>query len=51
MLHYSFIVVGVLALVGQPVLEALATAGPAMDYAVALGVAVLLKPWLATHLE
>jgi hypothetical protein len=37
--------------IGEPVLEALTFSGAAMEYVVAFGVALLLKPWLETHLE
>lgn len=50
MLHYILALCAVMAVVGEPLLEKLAFGGPAMDYAVALLVALLLKPWLETHL-
>jgi hypothetical protein len=40
-----------MAVIGEPVLETLAFGGAAMEYMVAFGVALLLKPWLETHLE
>ena len=50
MLHYILALCAVVAVVGVPVLEKLAFSGAALDYVVALGVALLLKPWLETHL-
>jgi len=40
-----------MVVMGEPVLDKLAFNGPATDYMVAMGVALLLKPWLETHLE
>jgi hypothetical protein len=37
--------------ISGPALESLASAGPMMDYIVALGVALMLKPWLSGHFE
>ena len=51
MFRYLLILFAVLAVVGLPSLESLATAGPAMDYVMAFGIALMLKPWLAGHLE
>ena len=51
MYQYLLILFAVLAVVGVPSLESMASAGPAMDYVVAFGVALLLKPWLESHLE
>jgi hypothetical protein len=50
MLQYILILFAVLAVVGNPTLESLASVGPVMDYVVAFGIALLLKPWLETHL-
>lgn len=51
MLHYILVLFAVVAVAGSPALESLAAAGPAMDYVLAFGIALLLKPWLETHLE
>jgi len=51
MYQYMLILLAVLAVVGIPALESLASTGPAMDYVVAFGVALLLKPWLENHFE
>ena len=51
MLQYILALCAVMAVIGEPVLENLAFSGPAMEYVVAFGVALLLKPWLETHLE
>ncbi|WP_455234811.1 hypothetical protein [Thiogranum longum] len=40
----------VLAVAGGPAMESLASIGPAMDYVIAFGAALLLKPWLETHI-
>jgi hypothetical protein len=40
-----------LAVVSGPSLESLAPSGPMVDYLVAIGVALLLKPWLQGHFE
>ncbi len=51
MYQYLLILLAVLAVVGVPTLESLASAGPALDYVVAFTVALMLKPWLESHLE
>lgn len=51
MLQYILALCAVMVVMGEPVLEKLAFSGPAMDYTIAMGVALLLKPWLETHLE
>ena len=51
MFRYILILFAVLAVVGVPSLESLANAGPAMDYVMAFGIALMLKPWLEGHLE
>ena len=51
MFKYLLILLAVLAVVGIPSMESLASTGPAMDYVVALAIALLLKPWLESHLE
>ena len=51
MFHYLLIALAGLAIVGGPSIESLAAVGPTMDYVVAFGVALLLKPWLEGHLE
>ena len=51
MFQYLLILFAVLAVVGIPSLESLVSAGPAMDYVLAFGIALLLKPWLEGHLE
>ena len=51
MYQYLFILFALLAVVGIPSLESMVSAGPAMDYVLAFGIAMLLKPWLEGHLE
>jgi hypothetical protein len=51
MFQYILILLAALAVIGIPSLDSLVSAGPAMDYVVAFGVALLLKPWLQGHLE
>jgi len=51
MFQYILILFAVLAVVGVASLESLVSAGPAMEYVVAFGVALLLKPWLESHFE
>ena len=51
MFQYLLVLCAVMAVVGQPMLEKVAATGVAMEYVVAFGVALLLKPWLETHLE
>jgi len=51
MFQYILILFAVLAVVGAASLESLVSAGPAMEYLVAFGVALLLKPWLESHFE
>lgn len=51
MYQYLFILFALLAVVGIPTLESMVSAGPAMDYVLAFGIALLLKPWLEGHLE
>ena len=51
MFQYVLILFAVLAVLGFPTVESLANAGPALDYVVAFGVALMLKPWLEGHLE
>jgi len=50
MLHYLLALLAVLLVVGGPLLESLTTIGPNIDYLVASGVALLLKPWLENQL-
>ncbi|MGD2074194.1 MAG: hypothetical protein PVI91_05285 [Gammaproteobacteria bacterium] len=51
MFHYLLMLIAVMVVLGEPVLEKLTSAGAATDYMVALAVALLLKPWLETHLN
>ena len=51
MVHYLLLALAGLVIVGGSSVESLASAGPAMDYVVACGVALMLKPWLEGHLE
>jgi hypothetical protein len=51
MFQYILILFAVLTVVNVSSLESLASVGPAMDYVVAFGVALMLKPWLEGHLE
>jgi len=51
MLQYLLIVLAAVAIIGGPSLESLSASGPMMDYVVAVGVALMLKPWLQGHFE
>ncbi len=51
MFQYLLILLAGLAVIGGPSLASVASTGPSMDYVVAFGVALLLKPWLAGHFE
>jgi hypothetical protein len=51
MLHYLLVLLAILAVTGGPTLNSLASGSPAMDYVIAFGIALLLKPWLENHLE
>ena len=51
MFQYLLVLLAVLTVIGGPAVESLAAMGPTMDYVVAFGVALMLKPWLETHLE
>ena len=51
MFQYLMVLLAVVAVIGAPSLESLATAGPMTDYLVAAGIALMLKPWLQGHLE
>jgi hypothetical protein len=51
MFQYLLILLAGLAVIGGPSLESLASIGASMDYVVAFGVALLLKPWLQGHFE
>ncbi len=51
MLQYILLVIAAVTVVAGPALESLASTGPTMDYVVALGVALMLKPWLSSHFE
>jgi hypothetical protein len=51
MVQYISIGLAALAVVNGPSLESLVSSGPMMDYMVAIGVALLLKPWLQGHFE
>ena len=51
MFQYLVVLLGVMVIIGQPALEALATAGTIVEYLVAFGIALLLKPWLEYHLD
>jgi len=51
MFQYLLILLAGVAVINGPSLSALVAGGPSMDYMVALGVALLLKPWLAGHFE
>lgn len=46
MFQYLLILLAGLAVIGEPALSSLASLGSSMDYVVAFGVALLLKPWL-----
>ena len=48
MLQYILIALAGLAVFSGP---SLATSGPMTDYAVAVGIALMLKPWLQGHIE
>jgi len=51
MFQYILMLVAGLAVISAPSLESLASIGSAMDYLVALGVALLFAPWLRGHME
>lgn len=51
MVQYILIGLAALVVVNGPSLEALGPSGQMMDYIVAIGVALLLKPWLQGHFE
>jgi len=51
MFHLLLILVAGIAILGAPSLESLASIGASMDYAVAFGVALLLRPWLKGHFD
>jgi len=49
MFPYLMVLLAVVAVIGAPSLESLVTTGPIVEYLVAVGVALLLKPWLQGH--
>ena len=51
MLQYILLVIAAVTVIAGPSMESLASTGPTMDYIVAFGVALMLKPWLSGHLE
>jgi len=51
MFQYLLILLAGLAVLGGPSLESLASTGISMDYLVAFGVALMLKPWLQGHFD
>lgn len=51
MFQYLMVLFAVIAVVSAPSLESLATTGPMMDYIVAAGIALMLKPWLQGQFE
>jgi len=51
MLQYILLVIAAVTVISGPALESLASTGPSMDYVVAIGVALMLKPWLSGHIE
>ena len=51
MFQYLFILLAAFAVFGGPDLQTQLSAGPAFDYVVAFGIALLLKPWLEYHLD
>jgi len=51
MFQYLMVLFALVALIGVTSVESLATAGPTMDYLLAAGVALMLKPWLQGHFE
>jgi hypothetical protein len=51
MFQYLMVLFAVAAVIGGVSLESLAAAGPMMDYLVAVGIALMLKPWLQGHFE
>jgi hypothetical protein len=51
MIHYILVGLAALVVVNAPSLESLAASGPTADYIVAVGVALMLKPWLQGHLD
>lgn len=51
MLQYILLAIAAVTVITGPSIESLASTGPTMDYVVAFGVALMLKPWLSGHLE
>ena len=51
MFQYLMVLFAVVAVIGAPSLESLAAAGPMMDYIIAAGIALMLKPWLQGHFD
>lgn len=51
MLRYILVLSAVLMAVGEPLMESLTSMGPAMDYVVAFGIALMLKPWLEAQFD
>lgn len=51
MLRYILVLFAVLMAAGEPSMESLTSMGPAMDYVVAFGIAVMLKPWLEAQFD
>ena len=51
MLQYILLVIAAVTVIAGPGLESLASAGPMIDYVVAFGVALMLKPWLSGHFQ
>lgn len=51
MLQYLLLGIAAVTVVTGPALESVASAGHSMDYMIAAAVALMLKPWLANHLE
>lgn len=51
MIKYILMLLAAGTVMGGERLDALLSAGPAMDYVMAFGVAMMLKPWLQGHFE
>lgn len=51
MFHLLLVAVSVFAIFGMPSLDSLIASGPVTEYLVAIGVALMLMPWLKSQFE
>jgi hypothetical protein len=51
MVQYILVAVAALLVVNGSSIESLSASGQIVDYVVAIGVALMLKPWLQGHFE